>query len=55
MEAGSNFLSGCEPEAILRGVATVINSQNNWVAPRDYLTQNVSDVVTRIVLSYYRG
>jgi UDP-N-acetylglucosamine 2-epimerase (non-hydrolysing) len=55
MESGSNFLSGCEPEVILRGVQTVTESENNWTAPKDYLTPNVSDVVTRIVLSYYRA
>lgn len=55
MESGSNFLSGGEPEAILRGIKTVVESENNWVAPKDYLTENVSDVVTRIVLSYYRS
>ena len=54
MEAGSNFISGCEPEAILRGIATVTSSENNWSAPPEYLTQNVSDVVVRIVLSYWR-
>lgn len=54
LESGSNFISGCEPEAILRGIKTVVESENNWTAPKDYLTANVSDVVTRIVLSYYR-
>ncbi len=54
MEAGSNFLSGCEPEAILRGVETTTQSENNWAPPHDYLTPNVSDIVARIVLSYYR-
>jgi len=54
MEAGSNFLSGCEPGAILRGIATVTKADNNWNAPADYLVDNVSDTVARIVLSYYR-
>ena len=53
LEAGSNFLSGCEPEDILRGVRTVTESENNWTPPKDYLVPNVSDVVTRIVLSYW--
>jgi UDP-N-acetylglucosamine 2-epimerase (non-hydrolysing) len=52
-EAGSNFLSGCEPEAILRGVATVTQSEINWTPPKDYLKTNVSDTVVRIVLSYW--
>lgn len=53
LEAGSNFISGCEPEAILRGIATVTGSENNWSAPAEYLTPNVSDIVVRIVLSYW--
>lgn len=52
-EAGSNFLSGAEPEAILRGIQTVTESENNWTPPKDYLVQNVSDIVARIVLSYW--
>lgn len=55
VEAGSNFLSGAEPEAILRGIATATESENNWTAPTDYLKANVSDTVVRIVLSYYRS
>jgi len=54
LESGSNFLSGCEPEAILRGINVVVESENNWTPPQDYLTKNVSDIVTRIVLGYYR-
>ena len=54
IEAGSNFISGSEPEAILRGIKTAVESENNWVAPQDYLRANVSDTVVRIVLSYYR-
>lgn len=53
IEAGSNFISGCEPEVILRGVKTVTSGENKWVAPREYLVENVSDTVTKIVLSYY--
>lgn len=55
MEAGSNFLSGAEPEAILRGIDVAVNSENNWMPPIDYLKANVSDTVVRIVLSYYRS
>ena len=55
MEAGSNFISGCEPEEILLAIKTVVNAENNWTPPSDYLTANVSDIVVRIVLSYYRS
>ena len=55
VEAGSNFLSGADSEKILLGIATTTESDNNWVAPQDYLKVNVSDTVVRIVLSYYRS
>jgi UDP-N-acetylglucosamine 2-epimerase (non-hydrolysing) len=54
IEAGSNFISGAEPDSILLGVKTVTESENNWVAPEDYLKANVSDTVVRIVLSHWR-
>lgn len=54
IEAGSNFISGCEPEAILRGIKTAMASKCKWTAPREYLVENVSDTVAKIVLSYYR-
>lgn len=53
LEAGSNFISGCEPKNILRGISTVTDSGKNWVSPKDYLVPNVSGIVTRIVLSYW--
>lgn len=53
IEAGSNFISGAAPEDILRGIQTVTKSDSNWKAPKDYLKDNVSDTVVRIVLSYY--
>ena len=55
LEAGSNFISGAEPEDILRGVEAVTKSENNWMPPKDYLVPNVSDIVARIVLSYWPG
>lgn len=53
LDAGSNFISGCEPEDILRGVKTVMGGENNWEVPRDYLKANVSDTVVRIVLGHW--
>ena len=52
-DVGSNFVAGCEPEAILRGIEVATKSENNWQAPQDYLKENVSDTVVRIVLSYW--
>lgn len=52
-DVGSNFVAGSEPEAILRGIEVATKSENNWVPPQDYLKENVSDTVVRIVLSYW--
>lgn len=55
IDAGSIFLSGANPEKIKLAIDTVVNADNNWIAPTDYLKSNVSDTVVRIVLSYYRS
>jgi UDP-N-acetylglucosamine 2-epimerase (non-hydrolysing) len=52
IECGSNMLSGAEPEAILRCVRTVLDQQNEWTAPPEYLAENVSQTIAKIVLSY---
>lgn len=52
IEAGSNFVSGCEPEAVLRGIDLATTS-GQWVAPPEYLVSNVSDKICKIVLGYY--
>ena len=53
LDAGSSFVAGCEAEAILRGIEVATKSDNNWQAPQEYLKENVSDTVVRIVLSYW--
>ncbi|HPM27994.1 MAG TPA: UDP-N-acetylglucosamine 2-epimerase (non-hydrolyzing) [bacterium] len=52
IEAGSNFLSGCSTSTILAGVKLATSQKNHWQAPREYLAENVSDTVVRILLSY---
>ena len=52
-DVGSVFVSGCEPEAILRGIRAATKSENNWIAPADYCKVNVSDTIIRIILSYW--
>jgi UDP-N-acetylglucosamine 2-epimerase (non-hydrolysing) len=54
IEAGSNFIAGCKPESILLGIDVATNSKLDWEPPREYLVKNVSDIVTRIVLSYWK-
>lgn len=53
IESGNNFISGCEPEAILRGIE-VVTQPGVKKTPEEYLVDNVSDTVVRIVLGYYR-
>lgn len=52
IESGSNFISGCEPESILRGIRTVVGRKGR--TPPEYLVDNVSDTVVKIVLSCFQ-
>jgi len=54
LECGSNILSGADPETILRCVKTVMSSQARWIPPKEYLAENVSGTVARIVTGYHR-
>lgn len=52
IESGSNFISGCEPESILRGVELALDSQGD--TPPEYMVDGVSDTVLKIVLGFNR-
>ncbi|MCY7377323.1 MAG: UDP-N-acetylglucosamine 2-epimerase (non-hydrolyzing) [Pyrinomonadaceae bacterium] len=52
MECGSNLLSGAETDAIVRAVEMAISQPSNWTAPKEYLAENVAQVVSKIVLGY---
>lgn len=52
VEAGSNYISGCEPESVVMGVELATGSQGR--TPPEYLVDNVSDTVCKIVLGYYK-
>lgn len=52
LECGSNMLSGTDPETILRCVRTVLDQKNEWTVPPEYLVENVSSIVARIILGY---
>lgn len=52
IEAGSNILSGAETESILRGVELALAQPANWIAPKEYLAENVSQTVSKILLGY---
>jgi UDP-N-acetylglucosamine 2-epimerase (non-hydrolysing) len=52
VECGSNVLSGAEPQSILHLVDLVTRGRRKWQPPPEYMAENVSDTVCRIVLSY---
>jgi len=52
IECGSNILTGADPENIVRCVQIVLERRNESAAPREYLVENVSDVVIKILLGH---
>ena len=52
IECGSNILSGVEPDAIVRAVEIVIAQPATWTPPKEYMAENVSQTVSKIVLGY---
>jgi UDP-N-acetylglucosamine 2-epimerase (non-hydrolysing) len=52
VECGSNLLVGTDPEAIVRGVATVTARAPDWAPPPEYLQDNVAEVVCNIVTGF---
>ena len=51
LESGSNYIAGCEPESIIRGVKLATTTDGE--APANYLTDSVSDTILKIVLGYH--
>ena len=54
IDCGSNILSGVEPDPIVRAVELAISQPAAWTAPTEYLTSNVSQTVTKIILGHLR-
>ena len=52
LEAGSNMLSGADPEAVAACVNAALGGPAGWTAPKEYLARGVSATVARIVLGY---
>jgi UDP-N-acetylglucosamine 2-epimerase (non-hydrolysing) len=52
LECGSNMLSGADPESVLRCVRTVLDQRGAWSVPPEYLAENVTRTVVKIVLGY---
>jgi UDP-N-acetylglucosamine 2-epimerase (non-hydrolysing) len=52
IECGSNVLAGVEPERILDSVNTMLQRPLNWQPPAEYLVEDVSSIVVKIVLGH---
>jgi UDP-N-acetylglucosamine 2-epimerase (non-hydrolysing) len=52
LECGSNMLSGADPEMILHCVRAVLALKGQWTAPPEYLAENVSETVLKILLGF---
>lgn len=52
LECGSNILSGAESRGILSSVYLAVSGKTDWKAPEEYLAENVSRTVAKIVLGY---
>jgi len=52
LEAGSNILTGCDPEDILRCLAIVLGREGDWNVPAEYLETQVSRTVCNLLLGY---
>lgn len=51
LEAGSNIITGIDPEKILNNLSVALDEQPNWQIPMEYIVKNVSNTVIRIILS----
>jgi UDP-N-acetylglucosamine 2-epimerase (non-hydrolysing) len=52
VECGSSVLSGADPESIVRTTTLAVSNPANWMPPPEYLVENVSQTVSKIVLGY---
>jgi len=52
IECGSNILTGADPEMIVQAVDIVLNSSCAWTSPAEYVEEDVSTAVAKIVLGY---
>lgn len=52
LECGSNILTSADSENILRCVELVLEQKSKWFVPPEYLVENVSDTVVRLLHGY---
>jgi UDP-N-acetylglucosamine 2-epimerase (non-hydrolysing) len=53
IECGSNILSGADPYSIEKCVEIVLNNMGDWKPPPEYLVEDVSRTVVKIVTGFY--
>lgn len=52
LDCGSNILAGADPEAIREAVKIALRSDCQWSIPSEYLVENVSETVLRLLLGF---
>jgi len=52
LECGSNVLSGVDPDMMLRASNMALSLSTEWAPPREYLVEQVSTAVVKILLGY---
>jgi UDP-N-acetylglucosamine 2-epimerase (non-hydrolysing) len=52
VECGSNIIAGAETNSLITAVEMALNFAPTWIAPKEYLAENVSEIVAKIVLGY---
>jgi UDP-N-acetylglucosamine 2-epimerase (non-hydrolysing) len=52
IECGSNMLSGAETETIVQCVRTLLGLKGLWTAPKEYLAENMSEMVIKVLLGF---
>lgn len=52
IECGSNILSGAETSSILTALDIAVSNAKLWQPPEEYLVNNVSETVAKILLGY---
>lgn len=53
VECGSSILAGWDPGVILQAVDAVINLDQKWAIPFEYLRDSVSTTVAKIIMGKY--
>jgi UDP-N-acetylglucosamine 2-epimerase (non-hydrolysing) len=52
IEAGSNIITGSDPDTVLRAVQVALGTPRTWNTPAEYIEPHVSAVVVRILMGY---